>query len=447
MEVESQAKMGKAQMECVTGTKTRLKDVSNGLLTSKELLKVMNRLWGFEGDQNSSGMSLLSALKAEIDRARSQVNQLIKDQRSSCHEIDQLIRSFEEEKAAWRHKERSRIRDAISCISEELEVERKLRRQAERLNKKLGNELAETKGELRRVTKEAETERRAKEILEQVCDELARGVGEDSRDIVEEEVKRETAKVREEVEKEREMLLLADVLREERVQMKLSEAKYLFEEKNAAVDRLKNELESYLMGRGNCREDGEDRIKELEAYLKEIEFGALQKNVQVFEGDDESGEDDSELHSIELSMENINNNNNSNSNNNKPFKWSFEGIVLDNPKRISVDKDMKGIEWGSISLYKKDSNSGLLLDSDAISQEIQQILDKERKSGASMDSRDEDEVRKSSARSLRDFLLSGSRRESAASAQTLEIIPLQELSNGVSAMMKGERRLSTSSKQ
>ncbi|CAN0916882.1 Uncharacterized protein At5g41620 [Linum grandiflorum] len=438
MEVESQAKMGKAQMECVAiNTKTKLKDISNGLLTSKELLKVMNRLWGFDNDQtSSSGMSLLSALKSEIDRARIQVNQLIKDQRSSRHEIDNLITRFEEEKAVWRSKERARIRNAISCISEELETEKKLRKQTERLNKRLGTELAETKAALRRVKEELETEKRAKEILEQVCDELASGVGGEDRDIVE-EVKRETAKVREEVEKEREMLLLADVLREERVQMKLSEAKYLFEEKNAAVDRLKNELECYLM---NGRRDGDesrpdyDRIKELEDYLKEIEFGALQKPRESLDRNDDDSGEESELHSIELSM------------NNKTCKWSFEGIVLDNPKRISVDKDLKGIEWGSISLYKKDS--------DAINHGIQQILDKERQLSGS----GEDERRKSSvtAKSLRDLLLlSGSRRESSAQS-TSGNIPLQELSNiGDSDKnvpdfrvvgVKGERRLSTSSK-
>ncbi|KAJ4954435.1 hypothetical protein NE237_011218 [Protea cynaroides] len=77
-------------------------------------------------------------------------------------------------------------------------------------------------------------------LMEEVCEALARNIGEDKAEV--EELKRESAKVREEVEKEREMLQLADVLCEERVQMKLSEAKFQFEEKNAAVDKLRNEL-------------------------------------------------------------------------------------------------------------------------------------------------------------------------------------------------------------
>ncbi|KAL5830785.1 hypothetical protein ACOSQ4_016139 [Xanthoceras sorbifolium] len=114
------------------------------------------------------------------------------------------------------------------------------------------------KESLSKATKELESEKRAKEILEQVCDELARGVG---------ELKRQSVEVRDEVEKEREMLQLADVLREKRVQMKLSEAKYHFEETNAAVETPRNELEAYLRTKKG-EENGEmspsfDRIKDL----------------------------------------------------------------------------------------------------------------------------------------------------------------------------------------
>ena len=78
--------------------------------------------------------------------------------------------------------------------------------------------------------------------MEQVCDELARDVGEDNITQVEEEVK----KTRKEVEEEREMMQLADVLREVKVQMKLSEAKHQVKEKNYAVDKLRNQLEAFL---------------------------------------------------------------------------------------------------------------------------------------------------------------------------------------------------------
>ena len=130
----------------------------------------------------------------------------------------------------------------IDSVAGELEVERKLRRRLESLNKKLGRELAETKASLVKVVKELESEKRAREIMEQVCDELARDVGEDNITQVEEEVK----KTRKEVEEEREMMQLTDVLREAKIQMKLSEAKHQVKEKNYAVDKLRNQLEAFL---------------------------------------------------------------------------------------------------------------------------------------------------------------------------------------------------------
>ncbi|KAL6197625.1 hypothetical protein ACLB2K_033231 [Fragaria x ananassa] len=211
---------GKTDRKCI---KTCLKEVSNGLSTSKELVKVLTRVSGLEEQQHSLNMPLLTALRAELDRVRIQVHQLIREQRSNCKEIEYLMRHFAEEKAAWKSKEREKIRAAVACIAEELEVEKKLRKQTERLNKKLGKELENKNVALSKAIKELE------------------------------------------------MLQLADVLREERVQMNLSEAKYHFEEKNAAVDQLKNELEGYLRShKGEGSGDSPDfkRIKELEAYLK-----------------------------------------------------------------------------------------------------------------------------------------------------------------------------------
>ncbi|XVF05109.1 hypothetical protein REPUB_Repub05bG0143300 [Reevesia pubescens] len=414
MEIETHSR-GKNHAECRIGIRTRLKDVSIGLATSKELVKVLNRIWGLE-EQHSSSMSLFSALSVELDRARTQVDQLIREQRSNRDDIEYLVSHFAEEKAAWKRKERERIRDSLACIAEELDVEKKLRRQTERLNKKLGKELADTKASLSKATKELESEKRAKEILEQVCDELASGIGEDRATV--EELKIESAKVREEVEKEREMLQFADVLREERVQMKLSEAKYHFEEKNAVVEKLRNELETYL-GTKIDEENGDvspnlQRIKELEAYLKNIDFGSCQaaeKDVdtgEVADGEECEADDsaDSDLHSIELNMDN----------HDRSYKWSYaEG----ESKRISVEKENKGrkslseiISWGSICLERGTSNS---TDWDFVlkSQEKLDGFERDRTydPASQVQAQDyEDEIKRyRSVKSLRDHILSSNK--------------------------------------
>jgi len=321
------------------GVKSRLKDVSNALTTSKELLKIINRMWGHE-DRPSSSMSLISALHTELERARLQVNQLIQEQRSDQNEINYLMKCIAEEKAAWKNKEQEIVEAAIESVAGELDVERKLRRRLESLNKKLGRELADTKTSLLKVVKELENEKRAREIIEQVCDELARDADEDKSEI--EQQKRVSTKVCEEVEKEKEIMQLTDRLREERAQKKLSEAKYQLEEKNAAVDTLRNQLEAFL-GSKQVKEKGGGSThlndEEIAAYLsrsrlsshfiedKEDDGGEVDNGVEC---EEESAESD--LHSIELNMDN----------NNKSYKWSYPSESRFDTRRYPIEEEVKG---------------------------------------------------------------------------------------------------------
>ncbi|KAI4300526.1 hypothetical protein L6164_033895 [Bauhinia variegata] len=338
MEIETRSR-AQTPTSSTIGAKTRLKDVSNALTTSKELLKIINRMWGHE-DRPSSSMSLISALHTELERARLQVNQFIQEQRSDQNEINYLMKCFAEEKAAWKNKEQQIVEAAIESFARELDVERKLRRRLESLNKKLGRELAETKASLLKVVKELESEKRAREIIEQVCDELARDVGEDKAEL--EKLTRESAKVCEEVEKEKEIMQLADMLREERAHTKLSEAKYQLEEKNAAVDKLRNQLEAFL-GNKQVREKGRSSThlndEEIAAYQGGTRFGSHYiEDEEDDEGEIENGvecEEDSaesDLHSIELNMDN----------NNKIYKWTYPSESRFDTRRYPIDEEVKG---------------------------------------------------------------------------------------------------------
>ena len=61
-------------------------------------------------------------------------------------------------------------------------------------------------------------------MLEQLCEKkMAHSIKEDRVEL--EELKKESEKVREEIEEEREMLRVTNLLREERVQMRLTDAK------------------------------------------------------------------------------------------------------------------------------------------------------------------------------------------------------------------------------
>ncbi|XP_052186686.1 uncharacterized protein At5g41620 [Diospyros lotus] len=309
---------GQTPSKCVVDVKTCLKDVRNGLTASKELVKVLNHIC-VQDERCSSGISLLSVLQSELGRARMHIDQLIQVQQSNRGERDCLLKQIAEEKASWKSRERNRIWNAISSIAEELEVERKLRRQTERLNKKLGRELADMKSSLSKTLKELQSEKRTKETIEQICDELAKGIGED-RNV--EEMKKESGRAWDKVESESGMIPLADASHKERVQMKISEAKHKFKEKNAAVESddggyLRTEL-------SKLKSDGSpsyDRIKELEEYLRknltptcgnqerESDRGETVSR-QELEGDDSASSD---LHSIEFNVDNTG----------KGFNWSY----------------------------------------------------------------------------------------------------------------------------
>ncbi|KAI3453310.1 hypothetical protein Pfo_009973 [Paulownia fortunei] len=107
-------------------------------------------------------------------------------------------------------------RAQITELKAELECQCKARKKMESLNKRLARELSE--------------ERKGREALERVCEELAKEISSD---------KAEISRMKKEMEEERKMLRTAEVIREERVQMKLAEAKILLEEKFSELEIAK----------------------------------------------------------------------------------------------------------------------------------------------------------------------------------------------------------------
>ncbi|MCL7034103.1 hypothetical protein MKW94_019925 [Papaver nudicaule] len=350
MEIEMHSRGRTPSVSSTVGGKSRLKDLSNGLTTSKELLKILHRIWGLQ-EQHSCGVSLISALHTELERSRLLVDQMIHEKRSDRHEIEHLVKRIADEKVLWKIQEQERMRAALDSVAADLAVERKHKRRSEIFIKKLGSELSETKEALLKALQELESEKRKRQMMEQVCDELAQ-VGEDKAEA--EKIKRESAKVREEVEKEKEMLQLADRLREERLQMKpsSSKAQYQYEEKNAAEDQLSNELGVFLSNKMAKESRGPSVIlpsnkEEIEAYLSKRLLASDRNQIdseddeaesadgEEFEEEAQLTEDsaDSDLHSIELNVDKTRRN----------HVWSYtNGLsAYDNPRRVLAEEEIK----------------------------------------------------------------------------------------------------------
>lgn len=225
-------------------------------------------------DQQVSAVSIVTALEAELEMARARVEELETERRSSKKKLEHFLKKVSEERAAWRSREHEKVRIFIDDVKADLSREKKNRQRLEIVNSKLVNELAEAKLTAKRCVHEYEKERKARVLIEEVCDELANEIGEDKAEV--EELKRDSFKFREEVEDERKMLQMAEVWREERVQMKLVDAKIALEEKYSQMNKLVADMENFLRSRGANPDDKDLREAEL------LKNGAGSVNIQDF---------------------------------------------------------------------------------------------------------------------------------------------------------------------
>ncbi|XP_030929796.1 uncharacterized protein LOC115955688 [Quercus lobata] len=215
------------------------------LKTSEEVRQIYSHLKLL--DQQLGAVSVVSALQTELEQARARIQELETERRSSKKKLEHFLRKVSEEKASWRSREHEKIRAFIDDLKTEVNRERKNRQRTEIMNSKLVNELADAKLSAKRYMQDYEKERKARELIEEVCDELAKEIGEDKAEV--EALKRESMKLREEVEDERRMLQMAEVWREERVQMKLVDAKVALEQKYSQMSKLAADLETFLRSR------------------------------------------------------------------------------------------------------------------------------------------------------------------------------------------------------
>lgn len=214
------------------------------LKTPVEARQIYNQMRPLD---QQGAVSALSALDTELEQAHLRIEELQAERNASKKKLEYFWRKVGEEKALWRSREHEKVRAFIDDIKAELNREKKARQRVEMINSKLVNELADAKLSVKRFMQDYEKERKERSLVEEVCDELAKEIGEDKARI--EALKRETMKFREEVDEERRMLQMAEVWREERVQMKLVDAKVALEEKYSQMRNLIADLEDFLRSR------------------------------------------------------------------------------------------------------------------------------------------------------------------------------------------------------
>ncbi|KAK8476723.1 hypothetical protein V6N13_096246 [Hibiscus sabdariffa] len=251
----------------------RIGESHYNLKTSTELLKVLNHIWSLE-EQHASNISLIKALKKELDHARVRIKDLLRDQQAYRHEIDDLMKQIAEDKLVRKSKEQDRVHAAVQLARDEVEDERKLRKRSENLHRKLAREVSESKASLSNALKDLERERKSRKLLEDLCDEFARG-------IKSYELELHTLRQKSDedwtgvADHDHLILHISESWLDERMQMKLEEAQAGFPTLNSIVDRLGFEIETFLQAKQigtsvSKRTDylsRKDRRKSLESVL------------------------------------------------------------------------------------------------------------------------------------------------------------------------------------
>ncbi|GLJ44892.1 hypothetical protein SUGI_0944970 [Cryptomeria japonica] len=338
--------------------KIRPRESGYSLATSTELLKVLNRIWSLE-EQHSSSMSLVTALRVELDHARARVQELMQEQKADRHQIDNLIKRIADEKMVWKSKEQDKIRAAVQSVREELEDERKLRRRSESLHRKLAREIAEIKTAFAKALQDMERDRKSRELMEDFCDELTKEILEDNLEADDE--KEESASVRKEAASGQQILQLAEIWREERIQMKLAEARFDPDEKNEIIDRLRTELESFLKAkrannfRNEMQYQKDDRHTDM---FRRQSLESMHLNGTVSAPQDAGDEDsaDSDLRSLEINRDNADDNNI------RSYKWGYASVGSmekikgrkSREQKISFQEDSKGDKSGEQQISIED---------------------------------------------------------------------------------------------
>ncbi|KAF3439916.1 hypothetical protein FNV43_RR18194 [Rhamnella rubrinervis] len=218
--------------------KGRMGDSSCSLKTSTELLKVLNRIWSLE-EHHASNMSLVKALKMELDHSQAKIKELLQEKQLERREMDDLMKQVTEDNLIRQNKEQDRIKAVVQSIQDELEDERKLRKHSESLHRKLARELSSLNSSFSNALRELERERKARILLENLCDEFAKGIKEYEQEV--RSLKHKPEKDRSSMENpDRLVLHISEAWLDERMQMDN------IAEKNIVIDKLGFDIETFL---------------------------------------------------------------------------------------------------------------------------------------------------------------------------------------------------------
>ncbi|KAJ1414677.1 hypothetical protein SESBI_18616 [Sesbania bispinosa] len=245
------------------GFKGRIGESSCNPKTSKELVKVFNRICCLE-EQYVSNIAAAKALKMELDHSQAQVKELLQEKQMNKQEMKSLMKQMTEDKLVRKNKEHDKIKAAVQSVKEEIEDERRLRKHSESLHRRLARELSEVKSSFCGSLKDLERERKARILLENLCDDFAKGIRDYEHEVRSLMQNGEKGQVKGD-SLDKLILHISEAWLDERKQMKLVQAGNDLPEKDSIVDKLGVDIETFLRAKRSIdlRRDGNFSTKEL----------------------------------------------------------------------------------------------------------------------------------------------------------------------------------------
>ncbi|RID52075.1 hypothetical protein BRARA_H02698 [Brassica rapa] len=173
----------------------------------------------FQEEENIDG-SLVPRLQDELWKAQSRIKEL------ETEKIGSKENGIRNQRISWEENTDS----LFDYLKEKFSKEREERKRANAENSMLKKKVLEMESTANRLRRERDT-------LEKVCEELVTRI---------DELKVETRRIWDETEEERQMLQMAEMWREERVRVKLTDAKLSLQEKYEEMTWFVDELEKGL---------------------------------------------------------------------------------------------------------------------------------------------------------------------------------------------------------
>ncbi|CAH2038229.1 unnamed protein product, partial [Thlaspi arvense] len=177
----------------------------------------------FQQDEYLVDGSLVPRLQAELWKAQSRIKEL-ETEKFGSKEIVRCIISNQ------RKRREENTDPLVDYLKDKLRKERDERKRANAENSRLKQKMLDMESSVNRLRRERDT-------MEKVCEELVTRV---------DELKAQTRRVWDETEEERQMLHMADMWREERVRVKLVDAKLAMQEKYEEMKWFADELDKCL---------------------------------------------------------------------------------------------------------------------------------------------------------------------------------------------------------